>query len=84
MTSSSVVCQQVADLLGAFVLGGLRGREESLVRTHLTDCERCQAEHDELAEVPALLGLLTPEQAAHAEDHPGSVVRFRRTGDPKT
>lgn len=67
MRRSEPVCGQVATLLGVYVLGGLRGRQETQVRTHLTGCSRCRAEYDELAEVPALLDLITAEEAAEVQ-----------------
>jgi len=77
MTHGTSACRHVRILLGVFVLGGLRGQEESMVRAHVAGCARCQAECGELAEVPALLDLLTPEQAAQAEEGPGNVENFR-------
>ena len=50
-------------LLGVYVLGGLRGRQEAKVRAHLLYCARCWAEYEELAEVPALLDLISGEEA---------------------
>jgi hypothetical protein len=70
MPRSSPPCRRVKILLGVFVLGGLRGQEESLVRTHLAGCARCQAECGELAEVPLLLDMITAEEAAGAGDLP--------------
>ncbi len=55
-------------LLGVYVLGGLRGHQEVRVRAHLTRCARCRAEYEELAEVPALLDMITGEEAAEAEE----------------
>ena len=71
MRRSAPVCQQVANLLGVYVLGGLRGQQEARVRAHLSSCARCRAEHEELAEVPLLLDLITAEEAAEAERPPG-------------
>jgi hypothetical protein len=78
MTRSALACKRVKILLGVFVLGGLRGEEESLVRTHLAGCARCWAEYEELADVPALLGLLTAEEASQAgvlPDQAGALPR---------
>jgi anti-sigma factor RsiW len=44
-------------LLGAFLLGGLSAREESVVRAHLGVCAKCRAEHEYLASVPLWLDL---------------------------
>jgi predicted anti-sigma-YlaC factor YlaD len=70
MTQSSPACGRLRILLGAFVLGGLRGREEALVKAHLAGCAQCRAEYQELAEVPALLDLITAEKAADAGELP--------------
>jgi len=66
MTPGSPACSRVRILLGAFVLGGLRGQEQSLVEAHLAGCAQCRAEYRELAEVPAMLDLLIAGKAADA------------------
>jgi hypothetical protein len=71
MTGSGPACRQVKVLLGVYVLGGLRGYQETRVGTHLARCARCRAEYEELAEVPALLDMITGEEAAEAERLPG-------------
>ena len=70
MTRSNPACSRVSALLGVFVLGGLRGQQECLVMTHLAGCTRCRAEYEEIAEVPALLDMLTEEEAAGADALP--------------
>jgi predicted anti-sigma-YlaC factor YlaD len=65
-----VACRQIRVLLGVYVLGGLRGQQEARVRIHLTGCDRCRAEYDELAEVPAFLDLIRDEEAAGAGGQP--------------
>jgi predicted anti-sigma-YlaC factor YlaD len=60
-------------LLGAYLLGGLTEPQEVAVRAHLERCERCRAEHDELACVPSWLDLLTREDlVGDAEGNPDS------------
>ena len=71
MRRTGRACRDVKILLGVYVLGGLRGSQESGVRTHLTGCARGRAEDEELAEVPALLDMLTGEEAAGAGKLPG-------------
>jgi anti-sigma factor ChrR (cupin superfamily) len=66
MRPNSPACKDVKILLGVYVLGGLRGQQETRVRTHLAHCARCRAEHEELAELPALLDMITSEEAAEA------------------
>jgi predicted anti-sigma-YlaC factor YlaD len=59
-------CRHIEILLSVYVLGGLRGYQVDRVRAHLARCRRCQGEYEELAQVPALLALITGEQAAAA------------------
>jgi len=44
--------RHVSMLLGVYVLGGLRGRQAARVTAHLSQCDRCRAEHRELARFP--------------------------------
>ena len=66
MRCSGPACRQIKILLGVYVLGGLRGHQETRVSAHLARCARCRAEYEELAEVPALLDMITGEEAAEA------------------
>ncbi|MER6124269.1 zf-HC2 domain-containing protein [Streptomyces sp. NPDC001795] len=50
--------------LGGYVLGALSPTEMEQVRAHLAVCAECQAEHAELAGLPALLAMVTPAEAA--------------------
>jgi predicted anti-sigma-YlaC factor YlaD len=77
MTRGNPACKRVRMLLAVFVLGGLQDQQEVLVRTHLAGCARCQAEYEELAEVPALLDLITAEEAAGAGTRPPETERGR-------
>jgi anti-sigma factor RsiW len=61
-----VACRHIRVLLGVYVLGGLRGQQEARVSAHLAGCDRCRAEYEELAEVPAFLDLIRDEDAARA------------------
>jgi anti-sigma factor RsiW len=47
--------------LGLFVLGALPLDEHLAVEEHVAQCPRCQAECDELSEVPAFLSVLSEE-----------------------
>ena len=69
MASAEEHGKHVQILLGAYLLGGLSAQEEAAVRAHLDGCAQCQAEHDELACVPAWLDLL-------AEAEPASQLRL--------
>ena len=66
MRPNGPACKDIKILLGVYVLGGLRGQQETRVRTHLARCARCRAEYEELAELPALLDMITSEEAAEA------------------
>jgi hypothetical protein len=46
---------EVAEILGAFALDAVDGRDKDGVRDHLGDCPRCQAELSEYHEVAGLL-----------------------------
>lgn len=54
--------RQVQEMLGAHALGGLGGREQTAVQSHLDGCASCRAELAELAPLAAALRLVDPEQ----------------------
>jgi len=56
--------------LGALVLGALDPAERAAVEAHVATCARCTAEVAEFASLPALLGRLTPDQAAAVDPRP--------------
>jgi hypothetical protein len=66
--------RHVTALVGVYVLGGLRGRQEARVRAHLTRCAPCRAEYEDLAELPVLLGMITAEEAADVGSLAGQVL----------
>ena len=70
MSRGGTRCRQIGILLGVYVLGGLRGHQETQVSEHLARCAQCQAEYEELAEVPALLDMITGEEAAGTQRLP--------------
>ncbi|MFE2707516.1 anti-sigma factor family protein [Streptomyces mirabilis] len=49
--------------LGGYVLGTLPSADMKQVRVHLAECAECQAEHVQLAGLPALLATVTETQA---------------------
>jgi anti-sigma factor RsiW len=82
MTRQRLACRHVRILLGAFVLGGLRGRQEAAVRTHIVRCTRCRAEYEELAEIRTVLDMITSEEAAEAGEPPIKPGSRRKSGGP--
>jgi anti-sigma factor RsiW len=64
MASAREDGKHVQILLGAYLLGGLSAYEEAAVRAHLDGCAQCQAEHEELACIPAWLDLLAKAEPA--------------------
>jgi hypothetical protein len=74
MRGKDLACRRITILLGAYVLGGLRDHQEAQVKTHLSWCSRCSAEYEELAVVPALLDMISGEEA-------GAVVDEEEVGD---
>ncbi|WP_427172684.1 zf-HC2 domain-containing protein [Arthrobacter sp. 92] len=55
-------------LLGAYLLGGLEPAEGKLFEQHLTGCQTCRRELDELASLPALLDALPVADAVALAD----------------
>jgi hypothetical protein len=60
--------EDVADLLGAFALDAVDGRDKDAVRDHLDDCPRCQAELSEYHEVAGLLANVGGDAPAQVWD----------------
>jgi predicted anti-sigma-YlaC factor YlaD len=58
--------------LGLYVLGALSTQEHAVVAEHLDRCAQCQAESDELAQVPAFLSLLSDEDVRILADEFGT------------
>ena len=52
----------------AYVLGSLSGTERREYAAHLETCDRCRAAVADLGGMPALLGLLSPEDARGLDD----------------
>ncbi|MFD2078596.1 Putative zinc-finger [Actinopolymorpha cephalotaxi] len=69
MSESARTCAEVRAAIGAHVLGALDAEEAAAVDAHLADCARCRAAYDELAGLPALLGLVRAEEAAAVGVH---------------
>lgn len=78
MSGRDHTCADVRAAIGAHVLGALDANEAAAVDAHLADCAPCRAAYDELAGLPALLGLVGAEEAAAVgvHDEPGGA------GDP--
>ena len=83
-------CADCRELLGGYVLEALDPAEAEAVRAHLTACERCAAEHAELAPLPTMLDLagsadVVPERPPAALEE-AVLDRFAReasSGPPK-
>ncbi|MFE5581224.1 anti-sigma factor family protein [Kitasatospora sp. NPDC056531] len=56
--------------LGGYVLGTLSPAETEQVRAHLAECAECQAEHAELAGLPALLARVSEAEAEATGEAP--------------
>jgi Anti-sigma-K factor rskA/Putative zinc-finger len=54
-------CSSHADQVGPYVLGALEPDEMDEMRAHLADCPRCATEVRSLAELPALLDLVSAD-----------------------
>ncbi|MFL5883536.1 MAG: anti-sigma factor domain-containing protein [Thermoleophilaceae bacterium] len=57
MTQHALRCADCRELLGGYVLHALDPDDNESVRVHLITCDRCAAEHGELAPLPAMLDL---------------------------
>lgn len=55
---------------GAYVLGSLPTQERDEFEQHLARCARCKGTVADIADIPALLDTLTPEQARALPVHP--------------
>jgi Putative zinc-finger len=63
-----VSCADTRTALGAYVLGALDLDEHQAMRDHLAHCAQCREEYDQLAGIPSLLAMVTPEQAEQLAD----------------
>lgn len=61
-------CVEARESLGALVLGALEPEERAIVLEHVASCPACASEHQELASLPPLLGLVSTEQLEQAAD----------------
>ncbi len=69
-------CEQARLDLGVYVVGALPAEEAGALWTHLYQCPACRAEYEALAGLPALLSLLTEEEAVRGpvRDTTGAVL----------
>jgi predicted anti-sigma-YlaC factor YlaD len=82
MSPGGAPCRHIKILLGVYVLGGLRGHQETQVSEHLARCAQCRAEYQELAEVPALLDMITGEEAARTQSLPDQAAALEGAAEP--
>lgn len=54
---------EIQQLLGAYVLGGLEPSEREVVEDHLRECADCRTEHESMNRLPALLDTLDSDEA---------------------
>ena len=72
-------CEEVQELVPAYVLGALEEHERALVEAHLADCPQCATELRERADTMARLAELLPQEAPS----PGLRVRLLRSLPPQ-
>jgi hypothetical protein len=66
---------ELQQLLGAYVLGGLEPAERELLENHLSQCAECRAEHESLNRLPILLDTLDSAEAESTGDFRGQHAR---------
>ena len=59
-------------LLGAFVLGGLSPGDRQAFSEHLSSCQKCRHELDQVAGIPRLLDLIAPSELGPASPQRGN------------
>jgi hypothetical protein len=76
-------CDQARISLGVYVLGAIDPAERAMVDAHLANCEACRAELDELAGLPALLAMVSTEEALRlGEDEAGPAALAVAVAEP--
>jgi hypothetical protein len=76
-------CEQARISLGVYVLGAIDPAERAMVDAHLETCQECRDELDELAGLPALLAMVSTEEALQlGEADPGPAPRAVAVADP--
>jgi hypothetical protein len=76
-------CEQARISLGVYVLGAIDPAERAMVDAHLATCQACRDELDGLAGLPALLAMVSTEEALQlGEDDPGPAPRAVAVADP--
>jgi Putative zinc-finger len=75
-------CEQARISLGVYVLGAIDPAERAMVEAHLETCQACRDELDGLAGLPAMLAMVSTEEALHlGEDEPGPALRAVAVAD---
>jgi anti-sigma factor RsiW len=84
VSEHAYTCADARAAIGAHVLGALDPNEAAAVDAHLAGCPRCRAAYDELAALPALLGLVGAEEVAAVgvPDEPGPAGAGGPVDDP--
>jgi anti-sigma factor RsiW len=72
------------ELLGAYAIGVLAGDELATVRTHVSGCDFCQRELDDLREMEAALGEIPPEAFLDGPPRDGDLLLHRTLRQVRT
>lgn len=72
---------EIAERLGAYVLGGLPADERHAVEQHLSSCPECRDELSRLSSLPPLLGRLSAEEARGGTLVPPTTLADRVAGE---
>lgn len=66
---------EIQQLLGAYVLGGLEPSEREVLENHLAECADCRSEHADLNQLPAVLDTLNSDEAESTRASHGQQAR---------
>jgi len=77
-----LTCQQVVELVTAYLDGGLDPETATLVHDHLATCPGCHAYVEQIQQTINLLGTVTPDNLSQATRE-GLMIAFRDLRPPR-
>lgn len=77
-----MTCDEVRDILGAYLVHALSSEEKLAVETHLSACRECKKYFEELLSLDALLQQEAPRYWQEIQPDPGFLARLERMEVP--